>query len=791
MSLNAAKPSGQSRKTVVRAGLGLTLAASLALTASTAAMLTANPTVATAQTLSPFGDVDPDAQLFLEADELLYDETNDTVTAIGNVDIFYDGFTVDADQVVYDRRRSRVIATGNVVLVEPDGSIIRATRADLSDTLSDGFVEALDVETPDRTFFTARSATRRDASVTVFEDGTYTACAECPSDPDKPRAWVLNADTITYDQEDQMVYYRNVRFDLFGFPVFYLPFFAHADPTVDRKSGFLAPSVAWDESLGFSVATPYYIALDPSYDLTLTPEVYSRQGVRLTADWRQRLNTGEYFIRGSAIRQLEPEEFAGQPGDEEWRGGLTTSGLFSLNSRWQTGWNVTLQSDRRYFRDYDIEARGANEILSDVFLTGLNDRSYFDARVQRIEVTNIENQDQPWGLPIIDYERRFTPDAVGGEAWLMTNITSLHRDDSEITNRFVNGVRTPIPLGLEGQYQRASLDFGWRRQLIGPGGQVFTPKVGFRGDAINYDLDATTLPGSFSASDDTIFRAMPYAGLEWKWPVLLSGTTSAHVFEPVAQIIVRPDATGLGKVPNEDAQSLIFDATNLFDMDKYSGFDQLEGGVRANVGARYTGVFDSGWLLSAVVGQSFHLAGENPYAQTSLVRNEADSGLETDRSDYVAMMSANYGDTFSVTASGRFDEEDLSVRRGEFTSAFSFGRVSGSLGYGFLASQPSQGVNEDEHQLTGAASFRVNDEWRVTASARYDLEENHLLSLGAGLAYSCDCLAVGLAYSETSSDINDGDSDRRLTLRVSLRTLGETQAQVLNDEGFERLFNVQ
>lgn len=755
-------------------------------------------TPAQAQTIPGIVEPRADAEMFLEADELVYNDADQTVTAIGRVRIFYDGYTVDADRVVYDQARSRVIATGNVVLVEPSGNVLRATSADLSDTLVDGFVDALEVETPDQTYFTARRATRRDGSVTVFEDGTYTACPACEENPERPRTWMLNAERITYDQAEQMVYYRNVRLDFLGVPIGWLPFFAHADPTVDRKTGFLTPSAQWDDDLGAMATIPYYIALAPHYDLTLTPTLSSVQGLHMRAEWRQRFTLGEVSVRPSGIYQLDPDVFAGEPGDREWRGGLASNGLFRLNPRWTTGWNLYLQSDRRYFADYEIEAEGANEVVSDLFLTGLHERSWFDARVQRIEVTDRVDQDQPWALPVIDYDRRFSPAALGGELALRANVASLVREDDDVDGLFLNGaaVATPVYDGLEGQYQRASVDARWRRQFIGPVGQVLTPTLGFRGDAIHYDLEASALANAaptlrFTDTDDALFRAMPYAALEWRWPILMQAAGSSHIIEPIAQIIARPDATHVGQVPVEDSQSLVFDATNLFDLDKFSGFDQLEGGVRANVGARYTGVFGNGLTLSALVGQSFHIAGENPYARTTQVLNEADSGLETDRSDYVAMLSARLGHRFALTASGRFDETDFSLRRGEVISAAAVDRVSGSLTYGYLAAQPARGLNDDQHQITGTAAVRVTDTWRISGSLRYDLDENHVLGIGAGLAYADECFDIALTYSQTSARVNDGDTDHRLLLSVSLRTIGGAQTQILDDSAFDRLLGTR
>jgi LPS-assembly protein len=64
---------------------------------------------------------------------------------------------------------------------------------------------------------------------------------------------MFHADTITYDEAEQMVYYENVRLDFFGIPIIWLPFFAHADPTAERKSGFLRPDYVLMTAIWVSV----------------------------------------------------------------------------------------------------------------------------------------------------------------------------------------------------------------------------------------------------------------------------------------------------------------------------------------------------------------------------------------------------------------------------------------------------------------------------------------------------------------------------------------------------------
>src|SRR3974377_1324576 len=81
---------------------------------------------------------------------------------------------------------------------------------------------------------------------------------------------------------------------------------------------------------------------------------------------------------------------------------------------------------------------------------------------------------------------------------------------------------------------------------------------------------------------------MPSSGGEYRYPFISVSSWGTQTIEPIAQVILRPNETSIGKFFNEDAQSLVFDTSNLFAIDKYSGWDRVEGGSRANVGIQYT-----------------------------------------------------------------------------------------------------------------------------------------------------------------------------------------------------------
>jgi hypothetical protein len=81
--------------------------------------------------------VDPNSQLYMQADQLMYDTQNSRVVAQGNVEMYYNNFVLTADQVVYDQRTNKLVAEGNAQLKDPNGAITRAERLEMLDDFRD------------------------------------------------------------------------------------------------------------------------------------------------------------------------------------------------------------------------------------------------------------------------------------------------------------------------------------------------------------------------------------------------------------------------------------------------------------------------------------------------------------------------------------------------------------------------------------------------------------------------------------------------------------------------------
>jgi LPS-assembly protein len=744
-------------------------------------------------------EVQPGSQMLLEADTLVYDNDAQTVTAVGGVQIDYAGNRLVAQRVTYDRKTKRLVASGNAQLVNSDGTKVYSEHVDITDDFGNGFINALRVETPDKTYMAAESAERMGGVLTTFHNGVYTACEPCEDKPNKPALWRIKARKVIWNGEKKTIRFEQSNFEFFGFPIAYLPAFEIADPTVKRKSGFLIPGIRYKSELGVGVTVPYYFALSPTYDLTAKGTYYSKQGFLGEAEWRQRFNNGEYSLKMAGIHQNDPQAFdantvdSGTAGDPtKFRGMMGTKGHFAINSRWDFGWDILAQTDKNFSYTYDIDGYKDYYHRSEVYLTGLNDRNYFDLRAMRFQVqesaldssSSSVNRSQPWVLPSLDYAYIPETPLAGGQLSFNLNARAIHRDS--LDKAFTLGSTDVQSIGgIEGDSGRITAEAEWKRTFITDGGLVITPMLAFQADA-NY-VNAST--GSIAAVNSmannplidttvdtrsTFSRFMATAGLELRYPILFAMGNSSHILEPMVQTFARPNEQyvgGLG-IPNEDAQSFVFDATTLFERDKFSGYDRIEGGTRANIGLRYSGSYDNGWSTHAVFGQSYALAGHNSFDTPDLANVGAYSGLETDTSDFVGLAGIASPSGFSASVGGRFDEKTFEARRTEVRAAYSGLPVSLATSYTFIQAQPLYGFENDRHEASLSGTFKLDQNWSVFGSGTYNIEDHYMASKGAGFSYADECFTYLMTFSETLAS-KTAKPSQSIGFNISFRTIGD------------------
>ncbi|WP_158626117.1 LPS-assembly protein LptD [Arsenicitalea aurantiaca] len=739
------------------AGLGLGLAMGMA-------------SAAFAQGLVPPGFFDrvppgTGGQAAIEADILSYDGRTQTISAEGGVVMVYEGYTARGDRVVYNQGSGEVRLVGNVVVLDPDGNRYEADSVEVTGGMRQAFLRSLTITTADGARITAEDVRYADALETILTEATYSPCGLCIDSKGRRIGWSVKAARIVYDRENATIALDEPQLSLLGVPVAWLPFLVLPDPSQPRLTGFRTPQIAFDEQTGASLEVPYAVALGADTDLVFSPRLMSRQGLLLGAEVVHRFAFGEVDAKAHGVYQLDPDAFAGELGDREWRGAIQTSGRFTPAETWTAGWTHTAFSDAGFLPDYRLSED--DYVVNEIYATHLSRDHYLDARVQDFlllgeDVSGADQAGQGRALPVI--RGASVTDLPDGWGQLRLNGRLLAVDRSADHIVTANGV--DYVLGHEGRKVHVALEGAWQNQYVVPGGVLATPYLGLRADAASYDGAG----GDFSGSEVSLLEATPIAAIDVRWPLVARNGLDSHLLEPIAQLAYRGSATSPVGITNDDAQSFVFDDTNLFSYNRFSGFDRQETGLRATLGGRYLANFADGTWLELIGGQSFHLAGENAFAEADPALTGVGSGLAGDAS-YIVLgaRGAPVAGTM-LGAKVQLDPADARIARAGLGAAYERDGYAAGVDYLYRPADSALGQDEDQHEIAGRVGAPLPiDYWRATAGLAWDLSAQTWLEANAGLVYDDGYLEFGAEGTITGPTHRTPD-DLRYTVNFRLKS---------------------
>jgi LPS-assembly protein len=712
-----------------------------------ALLLAAALSVAQAQAQAPIPTHLP---IVLSADEVTYNEDLGTVIAKGNVEIAQGDRVLLADSVTYNQKTNIVIATGNVSLLEPTSDVIFADYVELSDDMKDGIIQNFRMLLSDRSRFAGAGGRLEGGTKREIRKGVYSACELCQDDPMRAPLWQVKAVNIVHDTVTHDVTYRDAWLEMFGIPVAYTPYLSHADPTVERRSGFLAPTFGNDSQLGQLVRMPYFFNLAPDKDLTLEPIVTSKERAVLGGEYRQRFSKGFLDTSGSITRVPERDSTGQQLDQDRNRGHILGKLRYDVNDTWRSGFDGGYTSDDTYLRRYKYSAQ--NVIINRPFAEGFRDNNYMLAQGYHFRGLRAQDNERtsPLILPMIDYNYVGHTDDLGGR-WSADAGTMVLTRFSGPNSR------------------RASLRTGWERPYTTTRGDVWTTSVSWNNDL--YWVESVPNPNHPGAEKlrGVTGRSLPQGRVDWRYPFVRERESFRQILEPVASVIVSPGSANPNRIPNEDSQDFEFDDTNLFSLNRFPGIDRVEGGTRAIYGLRGT-AFGNGIGVSEVFfGQTYQFRTQNDLF-------ESGSGLNDKLSDYVGRLRISPSSYFDLLYRFRLEHQGFQPARTEI--AASGGVNAFRLGARYLNFEQRRDVNFSgvSEQIYLSASSQFTKNWSTRAGHIRNLGTNggslaHVL----GLTYEDECFLFDIAYTRTFTQDRDLRPSSSVLFRALFKTLGEVR----------------
>ncbi|WP_019962072.1 LPS-assembly protein LptD [Woodsholea maritima] len=710
-----------------------------------------------------------DERIYLESDTLTQDKTQNLYIAEGNVYIESGLHRVRADRVEYNPETGRVRAIGHVEFYQANEPAQFADEIELNEDLSEGIARGFATLMENNAQAASAFALRHADGTTELSGAYYTACQLCENDHDHP-TWRLRARRVIQDKNEEMIYYRDARLEIFGAPVLYTPVFAHPDPSATRKSGFLIPDFDHSKRLGAVLQVPYLWVISPNQDLVIAPRYIQELNPLIEFRHRKRFYSGsirgEYSItheqefadaerlRESRSPFAPPADITGlyKYGEEETRWHAFVEGQFNLSRNWRWGFGLQETSGDLYLRRYDFDEEPQFEtglvkaenrrLVSQIYLTGRSETYYTSALIARYRsLVEKENDDSlPQMLPVLEAHTQ-----IGLPHWM---------GDLNAQSAFANLIREDGD-----DYTRASLGLDWSRPTYLWGGIRMNPFLMGRLDA--YKITDVDLNGA--QDDQNMTRHLGAGGVDIRYPFIRPTQWGHVIISPRIQARI---SGGLDdKFPSilEDSTSLDLDRSTLFARQRAAGYDVWEDGAYLDYGVEAS-LTHYAWNTDVEIfaGRSYRMEGDATFS--------AASGLELSQSDYVTELSVNTG-PFNVNARARIDEDSNDLNRLDLNTGLNVWRVSFNATYTRQADDDAPSGRRLE-EIIGALNVKLTDNFSTGYRLTHDLDKDNTRKQQAHITYRDECSEFKVIWERENFQIGDLGPTSSIKFRFNLYTLG-------------------
>ena len=718
---------------------------------------------------------DTQKAVLVHADTIDYDYNHGVVRARGNVVLHHMDQTLRADVVNYDQPNNLVTASGNVSITQPTKDVLFANYMELTDDLKDGFIDEVKVILANDAKLAAVTAKQFDeGNRTQMNKAVYSACKVCKTDPSVPPLWQLKSETILWEHkegEPKDIIYTDASMEMFGYPIFWTPYFRHPDPSVKRRSGFLAPVFGTTPSTGFGIMTPYFIEWDNDKDVTLKPLITTKSDLLLGAQYRQQLQKGRIQLDGSIARA---KKYVNKKLEESTR--WHTEGYFrhDLSDDWRMGINAVRASDPTYLREFSVFTSSPKTFInrtldkgygsvyeSQIFVEGFKNRSY--ANMSAMAFQGIRQGDQqkniPYILPMIDVNYMSNQFSNGTKVRWDNHMVNLQREKGTDVSS--------LSSNLGG-------DFVFHTPL----GGVNKLSASMRGDIYNRE-DFMPIALGGTKHDGFIGRTFPQAILEWKYPFVKQMENGQIVVEPLVNIIGAPKVGDQLKVPNED--SFIIEPTDLsfYDGNRFPGYDIIDDGSRFNYGLNIDCFNNKMGSLGILVGQTYS------FTEPSIAQSMA-SDVNKEWSDFLGRVNYIANPYLDINYRFRLDKNNFAPKRNELS--LSAGAPIFRVYTDFIMlPKYRDDISESTRQLDLGASSQFTENWTVKVGTTRELGKNKgPLEHRIGLAFTNECFTFETTAFKSFYKDRELKPGKSIFFRIVFVTLGEVSYKYNFGSGTDR-----
>ncbi len=650
----------------------------------------------------------------ITADEMRSNNQDDVISARGNVTIInHDGTKIRADEITYESKKQDVDAKNNVIINDLDGNTyfldeVKAFRG--IDYLEGNNVRA---RMYDDSRIVSKDIVKKD-NVILLTDAEYTPCKEENYLIDNCPGWKLKANKIFQDNQTKTIHYDHAKIYLFNVPFLYLPYFSHPDPSVNKRSGFLMPTIETDNNLGEKFSVPYFFNIASNKDITFTPNFQSKANNFYFLNYRELNDFGNVNIDGSIDDNDDDEG--------------TKNHIFinaDINNPYgKLDLSIKTSNNDTYLRKNKIDQLTVHE--SGVKFNKSTDETYLNIVASSYKHLTMKDTNQwEYVYPQVEYN---------------------------INNIKLNSINGRFSINNNFRYQR-SLDKSYA--------SLAATQVNWLNRNINqnfgllFDNEATLKIVSISndhknKKDTENVRFFPQISTKISYPLFKSTESSKQTLTPILMPIIAPY--------NNYTEHKNITNSNLFSTNRASSITESESGPRINYGIEWFIANKNDLDIKIVAGQNLKF-------------NKKKNDTAEELSDFYVTSNFIFDQNKYFNNSLIIDKDNRDVKTNNANLLLAFDNFSLGIDYDYNSGK----YYTASEQIRIGSKFEFANNFQFNLNGAKNIDTNNNIGYQYGLLYENDCIGIDLNYYRDLTKDRDVAESYGYSFTIVLKPFGSTR----------------
>ncbi len=699
--------------------------------------------------------------------ELILDDQNSIITARDSIKIFdfEKQLTITTDLIIYDQKLNLIKSSTKSIMKDKidnvldaqafeydiKKNILKVKNANLKDFKNNNFnIDLAYINTVTNKIFgkdisvdlinesfgkdneprLKGNSVISDNEITEITKGVFTTCKK----RDKCPPWQLSAEKISHNKKKQIINYKNAWLKVYDVPVMYFPKFFHPDPTVKRRSGFLAPSFKSSNSYSY-LSIPYFKVLGNNKDMTITPRIYGNDKIMLQSEYRQENFNSSHISDVSFLNDNKDNS-------KSHFFYKFNKGMDFMNfDDTQLSVKIEQTSNDTYLKKNKIVSPlilGTDILENSISFDMSNSDLSIDSEIKIYEDLNNKDDSDRYEfiLPKVDLVKK------------IDNKTNLNGNFFFKSNNSIKNYATNI-------FEKININ-----------NLIFNsnPNITSSGFYNSYDFIVKNVNSDSQNSNNFKEDGNTYVSGLFQFnsslPMKKEGENYQNILKPKLSLKMSPNYTK----DISDKENRI-DVNNLFNLERISSQDTIEGGLSLAYGSDYT-VFNkssSREIFSLKLGNNLRYKDNDDLP--------SDNQIHTTTSNFLGEISYTPND-FLTTKYNISTKNNLSDATYEdLTAEISLNNFVTTFDY----------INENFEKnnnsyLTNTTKYSFNNSNSVSFSTRENKTSDLTEYYNFMYQYKNDCLAASIEYNKDYYDDRDIKPEENVFLKLTIIPFGETSS---------------